>query len=215
MICLNVIAIIFYLLLLRTPEFIAQYNFLSLFYNISIAFTASSIFYLINVFIPGQKRKSILKSNLEGQYLNFKKECIYLFLSALGYSSSEELQEKLCILEKFKKYFKEKYCDYPDRWYAVWGNMDDYLLEDLLIQLGILKDDIQFVLNNTEVYDKKVLSFFKDLSQYAYGFHARGAHLEYERKKSLAGFLWSLFSGWTFSEGHKKEDIVKRMIKII
>lgn len=93
--------------------------------------------------------------------------------------------------------------------------MDDYLLEDLLIHLGTLKDDIQFVLNNTEVYDEKVLSFFKDLSQYAYDFHTRGVHLEYERKKSLAGFLWRLFSGWTLSEGYKKEDIVKRMIKII
>ena len=58
MICLNVIAIIFYLFLLRTPEFIAQYNFLSLFYNIAIAFTASSIFYLINIYIYQVKKEN-------------------------------------------------------------------------------------------------------------------------------------------------------------
>lgn len=48
-----------------------------------------------------------MKINLEEQYLNFKKECIYLFLSALGCGSEEEELEKLCILEEFKKYFKK------------------------------------------------------------------------------------------------------------
>jgi len=212
---INILAFSFCIFLLSSPEYKIDYSLLNLFYNISIAIIAASIFYIFIVFIPEQKRKAIIKSNFEEQSIYFKKECIFLFLSALGESSSGDLLEKLCKLDEFKKYFKEKYDNYPDKWHKVWENMNDYLLEDLLIQLGILKDEVHFVINNTEIYDKKVLSFFKVISQYAYSFQIRGVDLEYERKKELLSFLWELFSGWSFSEGYKKEDIVGIMIEKI
>lgn len=34
-------------------------------------------------------------------------------------------------------------------------------------------------------------------------------------KKSLLRFLWELFTGWSFADGYRKEDIVKLMIKEI
>jgi hypothetical protein len=118
-------------------------------------------------------------------------------------------------LGKFKKYFKEKYSNDQDRWHKVWEELNGSLLEDLLIQLGILKDEVAFILNNTEINDKSVLSFFRLLSQYVYGFEARGINMEYERKKELLRFLWELFTGWSFVDGYREEEIVKLMIEKI
>ena len=37
------------------------------------------------------------------------------------------------------------------RWHKVWQELDGHLLEDLLIQLSILRDEVAFILNNTEI----------------------------------------------------------------
>lgn len=158
---MNILALSFCIFLLSSPEYKIDYSLMNLFYNISIAIIAASIFYIFIVFIPEQKRKAIIKSNFEEQYIYFKKECIFLFLSALGESSSGDLLEKLCKLDEFKEYFKEKCPNYQDKWHKVWQNLEDYLLEDLLVQLSILKDEVYFVLYNTEIYDKKYYHFLK------------------------------------------------------
>lgn len=184
-------------------------------YAISISTIAAYIFYIFNILLPEKKRKAIIKQNFEEQYLIFKEECIYIFLSALGQSSNKEIWEKLCVLEEFKNYFKENFINSQDRWHKVWQELDGRLLEDLLIQLSILRDEVAFILNNTEINEKSVLSFFRLLSQRVYNFKARGIYMEYEDKKSLLRFLWELFTGWSFADGYRKEDIVKLMIKEI
>jgi len=184
-------------------------------YAISISTIAAYIFYIFNIFLPEKKRKNIIKKNFEEQYLFFKEECIYIFLSALGQSSNKEIWEKLCDLEEFKNYFKENYIDSQDRWHKVWQELDGHLLEGLLIQLSILRDEVAFILNNTEINNKSVLSFFRLLSQRVYNFKTRGINMEYEDKKSLLRFLWELFTGWSFADGYRKEDIVKTMIQEI
>ena len=118
-------------------------------------------------------------------------------------------------MRKFKKYFKEEHSIDQNRWYKVWQELNGHLLEDLLIQLSILRDEVAFILNNTEINDKSVLSFFRLLSQRVYGFMARGINMEYEEKKSLLSFLWELFTEWSFIDGYREEDIVKSMIQKI
>ena len=39
--------------------------------------------------------------------------------------------------------------------------------------------------------------------------------MEYNERNRLLGFLWKLFAGWSFSDGYRKEDIVKLMIQKI
>ena len=162
---ITILAFSFCLYFIKAPE---EYRLnpllMNFVYAISISVIAAYIFYIFNIYFPGQKRKSIIKHNFEEQYLYFKKESIAIFLSALGKSSNEELWEELCDLGKFKKYFKEKYNNDQDRWDKIWQELNGFLLEDLLIQLGILKDEVAFILNNTEINDKSVLSFFRLLS---------------------------------------------------
>jgi len=187
-------------------------NFL---YAISISIIAASIFYVLNIYLPGQKRKNIIKHNFEAQYILFKKYSIAIFLSALGESSNAKIEEKLCDLSEFKKYFKEKSGNYPDKWHKVWDELNGTLLKDLLVQLDILSDEASFILNNTEINDENVLSFFKLLSQSVYGYRIEGINMDYDEKKALMNFLWELFAGWSFADGYREEDIVKLIIEKI
>ena len=196
----------------RYKPYLILMNFI---YAVSISIIAAYIFYIFNIFLPEKKRKNVIKQNFEEQYLFFKEECIYIFLSALGQSSGKEIWEKLCDLKEFKNYFEENFIDSQDRWHKVWQELDGHLLEDLLIQLSILRDEVAFVLNSTEINEKSVLSFFRLLSQRVYSYKARGINMEYEDKKLLLRFLWELFTGWSFVDGYRKEDIVKLMIKEI
>ena len=213
---ITILAFSFCLYFIKAPE---EYRlnplFMNFIYAISISIIAAYIFYIFNIYLPEQKRKNIIKHNFEEQYIYFKKYSIAIFLSALGESSNVKIEEKLCDLNEFKKYFKEKYCNEQERWYKVWGDLKGILLKDLLVQLDILRDEASFILNNTEIDDENVLSFFKLLSQSVYGYRIEGINMDYDEKKALMNFLWVLFTGWSFGDGYREEDIVKLMIEKI
>jgi len=187
-------------------------NFL---YAISISIIAASIFYVLNIYLPGQKRKNMIKHNFEAQYILFKKYSIAIFLSALGESSNAKIEEKLCDLSEFKKYFKEKHNNNQEKWDKVLDHLssDKILLKDLIAELSILRDEISFILDNVKIYDEEIFSFFKRLSQSVYKF--RYININYEEDRQLSKFLWELFTGWNFEEGYIEVDIVKLMIEKI
>jgi hypothetical protein len=186
-------------------------------YAVSISIIAACIFYIFNIFLPEQKRKTIIKQDFEDQYLNFKKECIFIFLSALTKSINPKLVQKLCGLDEFKDYFKEKCGNAQIRWDKVVTELhcNKIFLKGILVQLSILRNEVAFILNNTEINDKNVLSFFKLLSQKVYSHREKGINIEYDEKNALLDFLWQLFTGWSFIDGYREEDIVKIMIQKI
>lgn len=188
---------------------------MNFFYAISISIIAASIFYVFNIYLPERKRKDIIRHNFKEEYIYFKKYSIAIFLSMLGESSNAKIEEKLCDLNEFKKYFKEKCGTGQERWYKVWGELNRNTLKNLLVGLDILRDEVFFMLNNIEINDEKVLSLFKLLSQSVYRYRAKGINMDYEEKKALLRFLWQLFSGWSFVDGYRKDDIVMLMIEKI
>jgi len=188
---------------------------MNFFYAISISIIAASIFYVFNIYLPERKRKDIIRHNFKEEYIYFKKYSIAIFLYMLGESSNAKIEEKLCDLSEFKKYFKEKCGTGQERWYKVWGELNRNTLKNLLVGLDILRDEVFFMLNNIEINDEKVLSLFKLLSQSVYRYRAKGINMDYEEKKALLRFLWQLFSGWSFVDGYRKDDIVMLMIEKI
>lgn len=213
---ITILAFSFCLYFIKAPEgYRLNPLLMNFLYAISISIIAASIFYVLNIYLPGQKRKNIIKHNFEEQYIFFKKHSIAIFLSALGESSNAKIEEILCDLSKFKKYFKEKIGNYPDKWHKVCDELNGTLLKDLLVQLDILSDEASFILNNTEINDENVLSFFKLILQSVYGYRIEGINMDYDEKKALMNFLWELFAGWSFVDGYREEDIVKLIIEKI
>jgi hypothetical protein len=185
----------------------------SIILNLSIGFLVSMIFYLLVVWYPERRRKSIIKNNLKEAYRSFKEDTIYIILNACangGGGFDTILIDDLTDQNEFRKYFNGKISEDQIRWYAVFNGLDDYLLSKLLVELEILLHEVAFALSNVNINDENVFSFFKRLSQSVY--KMKNSTLEYNDLKGLTNFLWQIFAGWSMAEGYREEEIVKIMI---
>ena len=103
----------------------------------------------------------------------------------------------------------------PDRnrWHDFQNNLYEYYLRELLTLMESFREERVFVLNNTDIPKDEPFEFMKRLSNAIYSM--KDVTLDYDETKSLARFLWSVFAGWDFITGYRKEDIVKKMIDAI
>ncbi len=139
--------------------------------------------------------------------------CIFLDASEKCYDS--RLPSKLSDQSEFKKFFTQ-----PDnndsrniKWHAVLNGLKEYHLKELLVEMEIFMNEVAYVLNNVEINDSNVFSFFKRLSQAVY--RLKNSTLDYDDVKQLSGFIWELFAGWSFIDGYHDNDIVNVMINKI
>lgn len=123
------------------------------------------------------------------------------------------MQKKLSEQNEFKKFFKEDINGSQNRWDSVLNGLNERLLKELLVELEILMNEIAFVLNNVNIDDQNVFSFFKRLSQAVY--KLKNSTLEYYDTNQLSQFLLELFAGWSWIEGYRDGDIIAEMIKKI
>ena len=76
--------------------------------------------------------------------------------------------------------------------------------------MEIFRDELGFVLNNTDIPKDKTFEFIKGLSTSIY--IMKGVTLNYDDTKTLARFLWEIFSGFSFITGYREKDIIQDMI---
>lgn len=185
----------------------------SIVFDLSVGFLVSVIFYLVVVWFPDRQRKNLIKRNFQEQYRSFKEDTISILLFACQGSYEAGLPQKLTEQSEFRKYFDEAVSESQNRWHAVLNGLTDRLLKDLLVELEIFMKEVAFVLNNVNIDDQNVFSFFKRLSVIVY--KLKDTSLEYDDVKQLSRFLWELFAGWSFVDGYRENDIVEVMIKKI
>jgi hypothetical protein len=75
------------------------------------------------------------------------------------------------------------------------------------------REELTFVLNNTDIPKDEPFEFLKRLSAVIYAM--KHITLGYDESKPLAGFLWNVFAGWDLITGYRKEDIIRNMIDTI
>lgn len=124
-----------------------------------------------------------------------------------------DLVDALLDQESFRAHFNEKVSDSQTKWHVFLNELDEYHLQELLTAMEVFRDEISFVLNNTDFASDEPFEFFKRLSGAIYSM--KNTTLEYDATKRLSGFLWNLFAGFDFVTGYRKEDIVKQMIRTI
>jgi hypothetical protein len=93
------------------------------------------------------------------------------------------------------------------------NKLDEHYLSELLTRMEIFRDEVAFVLNNTDIPKDEPFEFLKRLSAAIYSM--KNVTLGYDELKPLAGFLWSMFTGWDWVTGYRKDDIVRKMIDAI
>ncbi len=204
---------LFYVFLKKVLEiYMINGNFIDFIYAIAISVIAAGVFYLFQVYIPARRKRKILKANFEKQYTDFKKDCISMFLSALGSSFNEDLLKKLLNTHYFHSYFKSHLTKDQEKWDGVLNSIDDDFLKELLLQFDILSSEIMFMLNNYD-FDEEVFIFLKRFRKIMH--LLKNTKVEHEEIKRISRFLWSLFAGWSYASGVHEDDIFKEMMKRI
>lgn len=182
-------------------------------YNFSTGFLISVIFYIVVVVVPSHRKRHIIKKHLNGVYRVFKENCIHLFLSASKTTAQSKTVNDLLSQKDFKVFFKEEISSSQNRWHSVANGLDEYHLGQLLLEYEFLLNEITYVLNNVDIEDKDVFLFFKRLSSAVY--HLKNIKPEYDDVKQIMAFNWEIFSGWSWLEGYREEDIVEYMMEKI
>ena len=186
--------------------------------TISLGIVVSSIFYFIVVWVPAWQRRERIHRNILKHFESFKLSCISTFLIASN-SQQYRTQEMLLNQQEFRRYFKVKVkvkvTDSQDRWDVVLNelNSNQYSLNEILLEIKYLREEIQYTLNNIDVHNDEVFDFLKRLSQYT--LRLEGVKPEYDDIKELGGFLWEIFTGWSFVNGYKYNDYFDTMLKKI
>jgi hypothetical protein len=159
-----------------------------IFYDLAVGALITLLFYLLVVRLPDYQRRQRLKKSLEKHYNDFRKDCIQIMLMVADGTYDAGFPETLVEQDKFRGYFKENVEAGMD-WFDKFQNeLDEYYLRELLTRMEILRDEIAFVLNNTDIPKDKPFKFLKRLSAAIYSM--KDVALGYDELKPLAAFLW-------------------------
>jgi len=180
-------------------------------YDLAVGSLVTVFFYLLVVRLPDYQRRQRLKRSLERHYKDFRKDCIQIMLLVAAGTYSPDAPEALIEQDAFRDYFREKVATGGDRWDEFQNKLDEHHLRELLTRMEIFRDELTFVLNNTEIPKDEPFEFLKRLSAAIYSM--KDVTLRYD--ESLADLLWSIFAGWDFITGSRKQDIIKKMIDAI
>lgn len=184
-----------------------------LFYDFAAGCVITVVFYWLLVRLPEHRKRERIKKGFRAQYRTFKLACIENFLAVADGGFDAPLPEKLLPVDQFRAYFKQDVGDGKTRWHEVANKMSPYYLEVTLSRMEILRQEISFVMHNTDVSEGEAFELLKRLSQAM--LMQRNATTDYDSIKSFLGFFWSLFAGWDWVEGYRARDIVDEMIESI
>ena len=195
------------------PYLLALHNGNSIVFNLSVGYLVSLFFWLLVVYLPERSRRLILRDNLSRRYQDFRESTIQILLWASIGTHSSDLPKELCDHRKFREFFDE---NGKEHWYAalngLQGNKDR--VDELLLELELFASEVSYVLNNVNIQDPKVHSFFKRLSENIYRLKNSTVY-SYDQVKYLGNFLWGIHARWSFIDGQLEDDIIQEMINAL
>ena len=180
----------------------------------AIGVIVSLLIYVLVVRVPERSKRKRVRRSLRLQYNSFKEESIKVFLGSLQGSYNPDLVERLKDREEFRRFFKEPVSPHQDRWHAVLNGLNEDRIKSLVIELEILMAEIHFTLNVIDVDHPAAFAFLKRLAHVLYRSKETWSP-DYDNVKELAGFMWSVHTGWNFIEGYTERDVVAEMIDAI
>ncbi len=182
-------------------------------YDLAVGALVTLFVYLLAVRLPDYLRRCRLKRNLKWHFRVFREDCIQIMLLVADGAYSGDLREALLEQDRFRAYFEEKVVPDRDRWHEFQNKLDERSLRELLTRMEMFRDEVAFILNNTDISNDEPFEFLRTLSATIYSM--KDVTLGHDESKLLARFLWTVFAGWDLITGYRKKDIVKKMIDAI
>jgi hypothetical protein len=192
------------------PTFAHAKAWYKVFYDLGIGALVSLAFYYLVVRLPDYQRRQRLKRSLELHYRAFRLNCIEIMLLVTDGELGSVEPEALLDPEKFREYFKQRVTPDKERWHEFFNNLTEFYIGQLQTLMEQFRDELIFVLNNTDIPKDEPFEFLKRLS--AAISSMKSVTPGYDETKPLDRFLWNVFAGWDWVKGYRKEDIIQKMI---
>lgn len=189
----------------------------SIVFNLSIGILVSLLFWFLLVGIPQANRRHIIKTNLQRQYLEFKRNVIQILIWSADSAVDTFKVEQLLDHSRFKAYFKD---NESERWYAAMNGLqkNSLRLQELIAEIEIFSQEISYTLNNVEFEDHDAFVFFRHMQSYLfrfrdeYHFRLMTDGEKYDQVKALGRFVWEILARWSFAGGQAQEDVIQKTI---
>lgn len=182
----------------------------SIVFSLSVGYLVSLFFWFLVVYFPDRTRRLILRDNLRRRYQDFRESTIQILLWASIGTHDLQLPKELCDHRKFREFFEE---NEKRHWYAALNGLQGTKerMDELLLELELFAGEVSYVLNNVNIQDAKVHSFFKRLSENIYRLKNSTVY-SYDQVKSLGNFIWTIHARWNFIDGKLENDVIQDMI---
>ncbi|MFP3457377.1 hypothetical protein R0J89_14070, partial [Psychrobacter sp. SIMBA_152] len=149
--------------------------------------------------------------------LGIKEDILYnvVFASIKGgrvdLKASPDTIENLLTVQGFKDTFSGG-GQANEGFYAFENQMSDDTPEfrEIVLNLEVLAEQIQFVLHNYSMDDENLFDFFKRLEQLLV--RLRSSSSGYDESKPLCSFIYQIFSGWSPVDGYLDRPLIDKMI---
>lgn len=174
-------------------------------FNVAVGILVSQAMYVLVVWLPEHAKRKRVRNNLQHHYALFKEQCIYQLLFASEGGADPEVVEDLADIKKFRDYFKAIGPSGGEKWYSVMNGLEAQHVSAIVVELGILAEELKYTLAAIDVGDDEVYAFLKRLNRAIVVLRdgSEDSDIEY-----LTNFLWELFAGWSMVTGYQDGDFV-------
>jgi hypothetical protein len=191
----------------------------SIIFDLSLAFLASVIFFIINIWIPQTFKRSYMRRHLHNQLNYFKKRCLEVFFDAMEIHHDYELINRLTCEKVFKEYFDQPSTKYNGNlWCDIINNFDEEKYVEILHAFESFAAEINLILGQIEILDDEVFNGLRWIQIFATDLRAmidKEELIGWDNEKYVFRELREIFTGWDFIEGQKKISFITKVVKKI
>jgi hypothetical protein len=167
----------------NAPEVLfAQFSaYNDLIFNLSSGYAVSVVLYFLIVFLPDHFRRQRIRKSALRVYMEFKESVLGIILNASGKSYGLDQIKELMAPDKFEEFFRFDETGSGMRWDEFLNGLNKYYAGKIVIEFEILREEIQFIINNVDIDDSDAYTFLKRLSTVSYSMSKIGS--DYDDQK--------------------------------
>ena len=192
------------------PHWSSSHAWEKIAYDLGAGSLISLLFYVLVVRVPDHQKRVRFKRSFRKKYQIFKEDCISVMLSVADGSFMWGFHSELTYQSKFREYFNEDVGQGQDRWDRLFNNLDEYHLKKLVTYMEVFRDETAFILASVDIPDNEPFEFLQRLTSNI--FLLKDSTADYDSKKSLLGFMWDVFAGFSVVSGYRDYDMIDRAI---
>ncbi len=193
---------------LATPAYAPLFNALL---SVGIGGVVSFTFYYIVNVRTERHRRNLARNNARQVYREAKRNIAYAVIHASQKGGRHDLiadsktVEAMLSTHSFKEMFQNGRQG-DEGFFAFANQMSDPTPEhdEIVFNLKIVSRAAERLIDNNVVDDRRLYDFFVRLSTMIARIERNGAG--YDESKLLCNFIWEIFAGWNFVEGHLGYD---------